>query len=340
MTPHPLIQQNRDRSEIGRTALFCTMRNEGPYILEWVAHHVAVGFTDIIVAYNDSSDGTERILKALDRIGVITALNNDRWRGAPQAAAYRKAMQTEAAQNADWIMVMDADELLNIKTGLGDLNSFMKAAAPANLYSFNWRIFGHSGCDQFRNATLAERFRRCGPEKVHHAQAGVKTIFRNIFSDISVGPHRPRWKGEAPAEAQSWLDGAGQPVEPDLIPNGWRNHIGGYSLAQVNHYAVRDNESFLMKLARGRASNNRHGLHLKYWNRMSMNAYYDDSIDRTAGARQAVMAVLREERDLRTGHRFAVKEHRARIAEMREQPELAELYRELCAVKLRRPRAA
>ncbi|MGB0507804.1 MAG: glycosyltransferase family 2 protein [Pikeienuella sp.] len=338
MTVHPLIQQNRDRSTIGRVALFCTMRNEGPYILEWVAHHIAVGFTDIVVAYNDSTDGTVRLLMELDRIGAITAIDNNRWRGAPQAAAYRKAMKTEAAQEAEWIMVLDADEMLNFKVGEGDLNSFMGAVEPANLYSFNWRMFGHSGHNQFRNTTMADRFRRCGPNSAYRAQAGVKTIFRNIFSDISVGPHRPRWKIDTPEEAYRWLDGSGLPVEQGLIHNGWRNHIGGFELAQVNHYAVRDNESFLMKLARGRAANNRHGLNLKYWYRMSMNAYSDDSIDRTLPARQAALAALREERELRAGHRGAITDHRTRIAEMREEPPLAELYQELCAVRLRRPR--
>lgn len=35
-----------------------SMKDEGPYLLEWVAYHRAIGFTDIVVAANDCSDGT------------------------------------------------------------------------------------------------------------------------------------------------------------------------------------------------------------------------------------------------------------------------------------------
>ena len=43
-----------------------TMKDEGPYVVEWVAHHLAVGFTDVMVYTNDCSDGTDTILKHLE----------------------------------------------------------------------------------------------------------------------------------------------------------------------------------------------------------------------------------------------------------------------------------
>ena len=35
-----------------------TMKNEGPYILEWVAHYKALGFDRIVVCTNDCEDTT------------------------------------------------------------------------------------------------------------------------------------------------------------------------------------------------------------------------------------------------------------------------------------------
>lgn len=32
------------------------MKNEGPYIVEWVAHHLAVGFDRFLVFTNDCDD--------------------------------------------------------------------------------------------------------------------------------------------------------------------------------------------------------------------------------------------------------------------------------------------
>lgn len=338
---HELIARNRAASTFGRAAVICTMRDEGPYILEWVAHQIACGFTDIYVAYNDSTDGTARILGALERMGVVRAISNDGWRGAPQASAYRRAVKAlGGGAPVDWIMVLDADELLALKTGAGDLNGFFDVAAPANLYSFNWRLFGHGGADRFRDMALAERLTRCGPARPWRAQAGVKTLFRNIFPGSVVGPHRPRWSDAPPEEAAAWLGGDGAPVDEELIQHGWRNFSGGMSLGQVNHYAVRDNESFLMKIARGRAANNRHGVHLKYWRRMSMNTHQDDSIALTAAPRAEALAALRSERRLRKLHEFAVETHRERIKAAHEVPELEDLYQTLCAERVRKPRNA
>jgi hypothetical protein len=49
------------------------MKNEGPYILEWVAHHLAIGFGHFIVVTNDCADGTDEILLALQRQGLVAA---------------------------------------------------------------------------------------------------------------------------------------------------------------------------------------------------------------------------------------------------------------------------
>mgnify|MGYP002652033994 CR=1 FL=1 len=47
--------------------LVTSMRDEGPYALEFVAHHRAVGFDRIFIASNDCRDGTDLLLDALDR---------------------------------------------------------------------------------------------------------------------------------------------------------------------------------------------------------------------------------------------------------------------------------
>ena len=55
-----------------RIVLACTMRNEGPYVLEWVAYHRSIGFTDLVVCTNDCVDGSPDLLDALQDAGVLT----------------------------------------------------------------------------------------------------------------------------------------------------------------------------------------------------------------------------------------------------------------------------
>lgn len=99
--------------------LVSTAKNEGPYIWEWVAHHMLVGFDNIIIFQNDSDDKTHEILTALDQAGVITYRYNRAKRGFHQINAYRRSARQGAYQASDWAMALDLDEFLVVKTGGG-----------------------------------------------------------------------------------------------------------------------------------------------------------------------------------------------------------------------------
>ena len=42
-------------------AILC-VRNEAAFLLDWLAHHRATGFTDFLVFSNDCTDGTDLML--------------------------------------------------------------------------------------------------------------------------------------------------------------------------------------------------------------------------------------------------------------------------------------
>lgn len=54
----------------GQVTAVSMMKDEGPFVLEWIAHHLAVGFTDILVYTNDCSDGTDDMLIRLEELGL------------------------------------------------------------------------------------------------------------------------------------------------------------------------------------------------------------------------------------------------------------------------------
>ena len=47
-----------------------TVRNEGAFLLEWLAHHRAAGITDFVVLSNDCADGTDTMLDVID-MGIL-----------------------------------------------------------------------------------------------------------------------------------------------------------------------------------------------------------------------------------------------------------------------------
>jgi len=52
-------------------------KNEGPFLLQWIAWQKAIGFERILVMHNDCTDFSARLLKLLEAHGVLTQLRHD-----------------------------------------------------------------------------------------------------------------------------------------------------------------------------------------------------------------------------------------------------------------------
>ena len=53
-----------------------TVRNEGPFLIDWLAHHRAAGITDVLAMSNDCDDGTDAMLDRLQALGWLVHLPN------------------------------------------------------------------------------------------------------------------------------------------------------------------------------------------------------------------------------------------------------------------------
>ena len=136
------------------------MKDEGPFILEWIAHHRAIGFDQIIVYTNNCTDGTVRLLKGLEASGWCTHRGNRVREGEnAQPRAYTRLSNTDLLDDSDWVMVLDADEFLNIHLGSGMLADLINEMDPdANILALNWRVFGDSNHDAYKQDLTTRRF--------------------------------------------------------------------------------------------------------------------------------------------------------------------------------------
>ena len=141
-----------------------TVRNEGAFLLEWLAHHRACGFTDFLVFSNDCQDGTDLMLDRLDAMGVLRHVRNDGpyEQGGIQFTAYKQADSMEIVQRADWIVTLDVDEFVNIHTGDHTLSALFAALPEASAITLTWRLFGCGGVARYSDAPVTETFRRAG----------------------------------------------------------------------------------------------------------------------------------------------------------------------------------
>ncbi len=286
-----------------------TVRNEGAFLLEWLAHHRAVGFTDFLVFSNDCQDGTDKILDRLDAAGHLAHVRNDGpyEKSGIQFTALKRADKHPLVKKADWILSLDVDEFVNIHTGDGTLTDLIAALPDADAITLTWRLFGNADQVRFVDDPVTETFTRCAPEILNWPWRAsmFKTLYRNTGVYRKTGVHRPRSvKDEELLENYRWFDCEGRELGRQFKTKRLFSNYGqpNYKFAQLNHYALGAMESFVLKAARGRAVHSDHMLDVDYWVERNFNMDSDTSISRYQAARDVHLATLLEDSKLKRLH--------------------------------------
>jgi hypothetical protein len=329
-------------AEAGRTCIVTTMKNEGPFILEWLAYHRAIGVDDFLIYTNDCTDGTDTMLDLLQARGLVQHRRNPfrEMHLRPQHAALQAAESEPLIRDCGWAICMDVDEFINVRIGDGTLPALYAAMGEANMIALTWRLFGNSDVHEYADRFLIDQFTMCAPELVRkpHQAWGFKTLFRNIDIYKKLGVHRPKGLRPDLWDQVNWLNGSGRPMPREMFRNGWRSTLEtyGYDWVSLNHYAVRSAESFLVKRDRGRVNHVDRDQGLNYWFRMNHNAETERSIQRMIPALRAEYDRLMADGEVAAAHQAAVAAHRAKIAELRTQPEQEAFYAELTGARMER----
>ncbi len=318
-----------------RILIVTTMKNEGPFLLEWLAYHMSIGVTDFLVYTNDCTDGTDTMFDLLDAKGIVEHRENPyRKTGQkPQHAAYLAAQSTAKAEAADWIICMDVDEYINIHVGNGTLHDLFAAVPQANLWSMTWRLFGNAEVDGFEDKFITEQFFNCAPElcRKPHQAWGFKTLFRNNGFYKKFGVHRPVGLQPEFKDHIHWVNGSGKQMPENILRTGWRNTMRsyGYDMVTLNHYALRSCESFLVKRDRGRVNHVERDQGMAYWFRMNNNAEADRTILNKIARTKQKFAELMADEEIAAQHKACVAAHAKRITELKARPDYLAIYETL-----------
>ena len=314
-----------------RVLVTTCMKDEGPFILEWLAWHRAVGVTDFVVFTNDCSDGTDRLLEHLAAKGELTHLPNPALAtGSPafQPVALAYTHFLPAFRDADFVISMDVDEFLNIRAGRGHLTDLFAATGPFDAISLSELNHGANGQVDFVPGWIRPQFPRHESETPgnRRARKGVKTITRLSPRLMKLRNHRPDLDdGTLPPR---WLDGSGRFTDwfqTDATQNG-TDARGCYDLAVLDHYALRSLGSFFMKTLRGDVVVANKQVSLKYWK--TRNRAEQATSIYSPAMEDAALAWHRDHHEndpaLMALHEAACAWHQAKIAEVSQQPEFAE----------------
>jgi len=315
------------------------MKNEAPYILEWVAYHRAIGVDNFIIYTNGCEDGTSELLDRLQQLGVLQHRNNDNWKGnSPQQHALNQSLKEKVIKNAEWVIHIDVDEFINVQCGNGTLDDFLRLVPDATNVAMTWRMFGYNGVEKFTDDLVVEQFDTAAPKfcPKPHTVWGFKTMVKNIGAYEKLSCHRPNKLRQGKRDKVMWVNGSGQPMGEDVKEKGWRSSLAtvGYDHLQLNHYALRSAESYLIKRQRGRALHVDRSIGINYWVRMDWSDNKDVSIKRNLPRLRAELERLLQDDKLRALHEGGVAWHKQRAADLHAMPEFQDLYTQALEIKL------
>ncbi|WP_306152460.1 glycosyltransferase family 2 protein [Roseovarius sp. MMSF_3281] len=304
-----------------------TMKNEGPFIIDWVAHYKTLGFDHILVCTNDCTDTTVDILLRLQEMGLVTQHNTIVRSGGIHRSALRQASRRyDIVMDAKWVFVCDVDEYLNIHMGDGSVQAMVEGSGEdSDVISVPWRIFGPNGIEAFSDTPVTQQFRMAelpwDAEERPNTGKFVKSLYTNQHKFQRMGLHAPVTLKEHIETTKRVLPGG-----KDYVINGERTeHPPVFTEAQVNHYALRSMDSYLVKRARGRANHSHHVLGLDYWHKFNLNGEEDTTIDRYQSASAKLAAELKADPVLADLHQRAVDWHARKAASLKMDPDMDEL---------------
>lgn len=289
--------------------LVSPMRNEGPYILEWLAWHRAIGFDNILVITNDCTDGSDLLLRHLAAKNLV--LHKDHTPRKDQFAlipAFEIAQKHPSVRDADWLMILDADEFLVVHTGDNTIQALMQKNGGNCLgMAVHWKCFGDNDQALWQDIMVREAFTSCAADNdpVH---ANFKSIFRepnnfNSFASHAPNDYQGMWGGK-----NRWVDSEGKTLSGIQLlgPSprcATRISRITHRDAQVNHYVIKSQENFLERRVKWAGFNNAGRYSSDFLAAYNKNAFEDISaLNNLARFKIEYAALVNDPETLRLHH--------------------------------------
>jgi glycosyl transferase family 92 len=218
-------------------AIVAVIRNEAPYLDEWIAYHNMLGVEHFFIYENNSDDDPRTVLKRYINHGLVTLVEFPV--NGVQVPAYRHAVHF-FGHSTRWLSQLDLDEFIVPKID-PDIPTMLERLGEVDRVDLPWRNFGFSGHRTrpsglvIENYVMAEDIPEGGVPVI-----AVKSISRSS-AITTIGGHSTQVAGDRVVDASG--------NRPQMVPG--RMVQPSYASAQVNHYVTRSEDEFNRKVARG-----------------------------------------------------------------------------------------
>lgn len=322
------------------TAVTC-VKNEGPFLLEWIAFNRLIGVTDFLFYSNDCTDGTDKLLDAMAARGGVVHLPNPAEGRNYQMEALKDCAHTDVVKNSDWVWIADVDEFLNIHVGDHTIPALIEACGNPKAISVTFQFFASGNVRDFEDRPVIEQFTHSHNPDLWCAESAieVKSLTRRDFPLQYYGAHRAFFrKGLAEEKRPTWTDGSGRKVQHKFLVAANPRRIrkfpaaGARDFATLNHYALRSLDSYLVKNDRGDVNREHRAFDDTYWRERNDSAWEDTSIHRYLPALNEALAELKSDPEIAALHDECVRLHKAKRDELMAQDSYREMYDQLASL--------
>lgn len=228
-----------------KVAAVLFVKDEVEDIAWWMAWHLSIGI-DTLVIYDDySSDGTWEVVNAAAKIYDVRprrATQSLRFNHR-QAMTYMDALD-ELREEFDWLVVLDADEYVDIKSG-ANVHTFLSGySEDIDGVALNWKCFGSNRyVEKPPSPNVFENYITHSLPEFDLNQC-VKSFFRPKKAETRyINPHR--------------FAVSGRYVTPNGVDIEWQEKhdertvaLPDWSTAVIRHYIIRSAEHFVEKSKR------------------------------------------------------------------------------------------
>ena len=262
-------------------AVVAILKNESPYLKEWLDYHLAAGVEHFYLYDNESTDNQAEVVKPYIKEGLVD------YTFAPgktmQLVAYNDAIKRFKFQ-CRYMAFIDCDEFIFPKTNqsiVEVVDEILSDKPNAAGLGINWQCFGSNGQDNADYSKgVLERFTRRAPKDWTLDGLGnihVKTVNNPRMIDFIYNPHFAKYF----EENFSVNENGG------IIPSAFNNPVTAEKIV-VNHYHVKSREEFSVKMQRGRADYKINTYDSAEFNSYDCNEEFDDGILKYREARAKI----------------------------------------------------
>lgn len=209
------------------------MKNEGPYLKEWLDFHILVGIDKFYLYDNGSTDNTTEILKPYIERGIVD------YTYFPGRAKQRPAYYDVINKHADdtrWLALIDLDEFL-VPVNHNTLPDFLHTLPRFSQLIISWVDYGSNGHKTKPDGLVIENFTK-------HARDnwGVKSIINPRLITYLGNPHYNYVAGPTIDENGKKIGRINQEKNPTTI-----NKI------RCNHYITKSYDEYMARCNLGDA---------------------------------------------------------------------------------------